>query len=64
MTSSRVMRALGKARRLAVSLLRPLYVRLGKTRRVVLGDRNRRFRVPGWRTADIVDADYLINLRV
>ncbi|MGH9341113.1 MAG: methyltransferase domain-containing protein [Acidobacteriota bacterium] len=37
--------------------------RLRPPRKIVLGDRNSRFRALGWATADILDADFLVNLR-
>lgn len=54
---------LSRARHRALGLVRPIELRLTSTRRVVLGDVNTRFRVFGWRTADIRNADYVLNLR-
>lgn len=55
--------AVRRVRRLALRVIRPLDLAIGKSNKIVLGDINSRFRVLGWRTADIVDADYVVNLR-
>lgn len=52
-----------RIRRVALRLFRPVELRFSTPRKLVLGDVNRRFRVRGWRTADIANADYVINLR-
>lgn len=51
------------ARKTSIGRKTEILIRYGSKKLVSLGDTNRSFFRPGWRTCDLVDADYIIDFR-